>query len=95
MKNNDLSGWRMEIDDVDSNLIKLLARRNQIARKIARTKMTSGIAVFDAERETQVIRRRQELASVLGLKKDFVQALMRLVMKASKEVQKEVMVSNE
>ena len=95
MKNNDLSEWRMEIDDVDSKLIKLLAKRNQIARKIARTKMTSGIAVFDAERETQVIIKRQELATIFGLQKDFVQELMRLVMKASKEVQKEVMFSNE
>lgn len=95
MKNKDLSGWRMKIDDVDNKLIKLLAKRNQIARRIARTKMTFGIAVFDAERETQVIRNRQKLASVFGLKKDFVQALMRLVMKASKEVQKEVMFSYE
>lgn len=89
----DLSWWRSKIDGVDRELLSLLAKREKIAKNIAKVKMLNGIDVFDSQREEKVICARQRQASKFGLKRNFVSSLMRLLMEYSKEAQKEVIYS--
>jgi len=50
-----LEGWRLEIDALDAELLRLLNRRSAIACEIARVKAVSGIPAYDARREAQVL----------------------------------------
>jgi chorismate mutase len=52
-----LRDLRREIDKVDAELIKLLDRRVELARRIGMIKREMGIEVRDFEREQEVIER--------------------------------------
>ena len=46
---------RKEIDQVDREIVRLIARRQDLAGKIARTKFTSGLPIHDAERTKAIM----------------------------------------
>lgn len=90
MKPQNLTEWRRRIDNVDEQILILLAERKQIAKSIATVKMSNKSDVLDSDREMKVLYARQNLAVKLGLKKELVASLMVLLMRYSKEAQKEV-----
>ena len=47
----DLQDYRKQIDEVDSELLRLFTRRMEICSGIAKYKMQNGIPIFDAARE--------------------------------------------
>nr|HEV7954370.1 chorismate mutase [Candidatus Acidoferrales bacterium] len=49
--------FRMRIDQVDDQLLRLLSVRAQLAIEIGRTKRESGIELYDPVREQEVVRR--------------------------------------
>lgn len=53
----DIEDWRIEIDEIDEKLIRLLNRRARLATKVGVLKMKAGIAICDLERERTVIGR--------------------------------------
>ncbi len=58
----DLNDWRKQIDDVDSEIVGLLAKRAQIAREISRLKHLSGTPIRDREREMRIVDRVRNLS---------------------------------
>jgi chorismate mutase len=46
---------RKEIDKLDNEIIKLIAKRQELAGKIARFKYTKGLSIHDAERTKIVL----------------------------------------
>jgi len=58
----NLDDWRKEIDDVDSEIVGLLAKRAQIAREISRLKHVSGTPIRDREREMRIFDRVRNLS---------------------------------
>jgi chorismate mutase len=46
---------RKEIDRVDYEIVRLIARRQELAGKIARIKISSGLSVHDEERTEAVL----------------------------------------
>lgn len=53
----NIEDWRIEIDEIDEELIRLLNRRARLATKVGVLKMKAGIAICDPERERTVISR--------------------------------------
>jgi chorismate mutase len=49
--------FRMRIDQVDDQLLRLLSVRAQLAIEIGRTKRESGVALYDPVREQEVVNR--------------------------------------
>ncbi len=49
--------WRSEIDFIDAELLQLLNQRAAIACEIAAIKVSSGLAAYDPQRETEVLNR--------------------------------------
>jgi chorismate mutase/prephenate dehydratase len=49
----DLSISRQQIDEIDSQIVKLFERRMQVANEVAKYKIETGKAVYDKEREEQ------------------------------------------
>lgn len=58
----DLLACRKELDTIDSQIVELFEKRMEICGNVARSKIESGKAVLDAEREKQKIASVRELA---------------------------------
>jgi chorismate mutase-like protein len=52
-----LEDWRVEIDKIDSELLRLLNRRARIACALGTIKVASGLPAYDSRRERQVLAR--------------------------------------
>lgn len=50
-----LDKWRCQIDELDTELLRLLNQRAAIACEIAEIKVASGLPAFDGTREKQVL----------------------------------------
>jgi chorismate mutase-like protein len=53
----NIEEFRKRIDHVDDQLLRLLSVRAQLAIEIGRTKRESGIELYDAAREQEVVNR--------------------------------------
>ena len=78
---------RGEIDEVDRQLLGLLARRMDVSRRIATVKQQKKMTVFQAERWQQLMKDRLQTAREEGLDADFVSAFLEMVHAESVRVQ--------
>lgn len=86
----NLDAWRREIDDADQELIRLIARRQNCSKAIARIKSRQAMPIFCASREDQVIKTRRRWASKFGLEPGFVEAIFKRIMCYSKKIQRKI-----
>jgi chorismate mutase/prephenate dehydratase len=82
-----LDDLRRDIDDIDARMVKLLAERMSVARKIGTLKRKGQRQVQDATREKEVIERIRQLAKKERINPEDAERLYRLVMAASRSVQ--------
>lgn len=75
------------IDDVDREILALLARRARLARRAAAAKADLGLAVRDARREEALLAARRREATDLGLDADRVAAIFEAILGFSRGVQ--------
>jgi chorismate mutase len=54
---DDLHRWRQQIDQLDTELLRLLNQRASMACELASIKKSSGLAVYDGRREQQILDR--------------------------------------
>lgn len=59
---DEIDKWRRRIDDVDEELMKLLKKRTEYAIEIGKIKALEQIAIYDPDREAEVIERVQQHA---------------------------------
>jgi chorismate mutase/prephenate dehydrogenase len=78
---------RAMIDALDHELLQLVARRMALVSEVADTKRVHRLRVRDAERERTVLADRAEHAHALGLPTDEVDALFRVLLRASRDHQ--------
>lgn len=81
----ELNLLRNEINEIDKELVKLLKKRIEVAKKIGKLKKEKKIAIFDAIREKEII-------DFFTLKEDednkfIIEKFLHLLMDISKEVQ--------
>ncbi|MBN1610228.1 MAG: chorismate mutase [Polyangiaceae bacterium] len=57
----ELETLRTQIDDLDARILGLIAQRVGVVMQIAEYKLSRGLPVYDAERETRLINRLCEL----------------------------------
>ena len=78
-----LSNVRRVIDDIDRELIRLLAQRQRLVEKAGRLKPKGDkVAVQDSDRVAQVIANRRKEALELGLSPDVAESVWRSMIKA-------------
>jgi chorismate mutase-like protein len=56
-KTKGLEAWRAEIDQLDSELLRLLNRRAAVACRIGAVKVAANMPAYDGRRERQVLAR--------------------------------------
>lgn len=84
---------RAEIDEVDDEIVSLLARRLAIAGNIGAHKTALGMDILQPQRWVEILETRSELASKLGLDKQFILDYLDLMHKQSIATQEKVVAS--
>ncbi|GHE81627.1 bifunctional chorismate mutase/prephenate dehydrogenase [Thalassotalea profundi] len=78
-----LSSLREEIDEIDSQLVELLAKRRLVTTKVGELKSKVGMPIFAPDREAQLIAKRRQQASDVGLSPDLIEDVLRRLMRDS------------
>lgn len=78
---------RKEIDGIDVQLVKLLAKRMEISLEIGREKRAAGTEVHQKTREMAVLDRAKLLADSLGLSEALVVDIYALIFNESRRLQ--------
>ncbi len=83
----ELTEARQHIDQIDRDLMVLLARRTELAQRAARAKAREGRPVLDPAREESLLASRREWAEELGLDPQEVEFLYRTILRFSRRSQ--------
>ena len=78
-----LTNLRDEIDEIDSDLVKLLQRRLSITSKVGQLKSNVGKPIYDPVREASLFAKRRDQASEAGLSPDLIEDVLRRLMRDS------------
>ena len=82
----DIEHWRREIDDIDSELLRLLNMRARLALKVGALKQAADLPFCDPEREQTVLQRLQEINSG-PLDEHAVGKLFRRIIRESRRIE--------
>ncbi len=85
--NEELARLRLEIEQVDRDLIRLIASRVGLARRVGLVKRAAGLPALDPDREAAVIRRVSTVAREEGAPEDDVRSLFQHIIGMSRRVQ--------
>ncbi len=78
---------RNEIDRIDEELLTLLSRRVELARRIGELKRRQGLPIIDLEREERVIAKSMDLAKSLGLDPELMNLAIRAIIGICRKAQ--------
>ena len=82
-----LTPLRQQIDDIDHELLRLLAQRMELSREIAAIKQESQMTVYQGKRWNDVLNDRLQLAESLGIDTDFTKNLLETIHGESLRIQ--------
>jgi len=82
-----IADLRKEIDELDEQLLKTLAKRMSLALEVAKHKKENGIPLKQPEREEQLVSYRKQMAKELGLSENFVEELWKAIIKESLRIE--------
>lgn len=83
----DIAQLRMQIDQLDNELLNVLSRRMQVSREIGRYKKSHGMPVVQAGRYDNIVSNRVNTALSLGMSEDFIRALLAAIHEESVQQQ--------
>jgi chorismate mutase len=84
----DLKSLRKEIDQCDRVLMRAVAKRMKLVKKIGQLKRSLGLPVVQPARFKEMLALRIRIAARLGLEADFTKKLFRLLHSESIRIQK-------
>ena len=85
-----ISRVRRHIDQIDRQIVRLLARRQALSLEIGRVKQARGLPVHIPDRESELLDLIKEEATHLGVDNAHVEALFELVLAESRRLQHEM-----
>lgn len=86
-----LEHYRGQIDSIDSELIKLMAERMELIRRIGSMKQMHSVRIFQPGRWSELIARSLRLADESGLDGEFIKELMKRIHQQSIEEQERIL----
>ena len=78
-----LGELRNEIDDIDQQLVALLAKRRAVTTKVGLLKSEVGMPIFAPEREASLLKVRRQQAINAGLSPELIEDILRRLMQDS------------
>lgn len=88
-----ISRVRRHIDQIDRQIVRLLARRQSLSLEIGRVKQARGLPVHIPDRESELLDVVKEEAAHLGIEMGHIEALFELVLAESRRLQHEMRAS--
>lgn len=88
-----LGDLRKRLNQIDRNLLELVAERRDISREVARVKRTAGRPTRDYEREREVIVGARTTAEQLGISPALAENLLRMLIRSSLTTQEQASVA--
>lgn len=85
---NDLATLRAEIVRVDDAMLDLLARRQELARRVGVAKRAAGVPLTDPAREAAVMRRIAERAREVQVPTEPARELFRRIIAMARDAQR-------
>ncbi len=82
-----LKELREEIEEVDTEIIRIIHKRMEVAARIAGEKEKAGIPVRDPSRRNEVLDRADRLARDLGLDPAAVREIFSILIRMSEHLQ--------
>lgn len=83
----ELTQCRARIEQIDNDIVALLARRMELGKRTGELKRTAGLPILDPTREAAVIRRVTEVARQAGLPPEPVREVFWQIVGMSRRVQ--------
>ena len=87
MIENELQGYRKQIDKIDEEIIELLAKRFETVTKIGKFKKENNLSIIDNNRFQKVLDKVKNIASKHGISVSFIQDMYNLIHKYSCELE--------
>ncbi|WP_276256909.1 chorismate mutase [Halomontanus rarus] len=89
MDETDLDALREEIQEIDQDIVELIARRTYVADTIAQVKEEENLPTTDEQQEARVMERAGENADRFDVDANLVKAIFRLLIELNKVEQRE------
>lgn len=83
--------FRNEINNIDKNIVKLLAERKELVLKIAQSKIQNNQAIRDIEREKKLLQELISFGKKYHLPPEYITRLFQLIIEESVLTQKELL----
>ncbi len=87
----DLAGLRSEIDDIDSELLQLLARRMEVSAQIGEYKKQNNVTVVQMDRWKKILADHVATGADLGLSEEMITEIFEAIHQESIERQSRIM----
>lgn len=84
-----LDELRKEIEDIDQEIVELIARRTYVADTVAEVKAAKGLPTTDEQQEDRVMERAGDNAHRFDVDNNLVKAIFRLLIELNKAEQRE------
>ena len=88
MTDDRIRELRSEIDEINEELLELIARRQDVSVAIGAIKSEEGMPLYSHEREAQLLERFRRDAIDHDLDPDYVEELMNVVLRHSRAAQR-------
>jgi len=82
-----LDAIRKRIDEIDEELIKLMAERTNFAKDIAMLKKSLNMPINDSEREKEVYEKTRRLCNKYNLNESIGVKIIKILVKHNKDIQ--------
>jgi chorismate mutase len=87
----DLSDLRRQIDELDNQLLELLAKRMRVSKEIATFKKEHSMTVVQTGRYDEIMNKRVAQAAEMGMDKDFMRVVLEAIHEESVRHQIEIL----
>jgi chorismate mutase-like protein len=88
MDNDRIAELRADIDELNGELLDLLARRLVLSVQVGEIKQAAGLPLYSEERESDLLDRFRTEALLRGIDPDYVEELMAVVLVHSRAAQR-------
>jgi len=83
-----IAKFRKEIEQINSKILRLLAKRNNISKKIGEYKKKNKMKIIDRKKEKEIFIKIKSQSKQLGLNGKFTKDIFKRIIKESKSLQK-------
>ncbi len=88
MKN--LDDLRKQIDELDENLLRILARRFEVVKKVGQNKKKLNLPAFDEKRFSEVLKSKINKGKEIGLNKNLIKKVYKIIHDEALKIEKSI-----